>query len=222
MDFGRSFTFVTEDANWLKKVGIAALVSLIPIVGGIIVLGWALEITRRVINNESETLPDWSDFSGFLTKGFQAAVISLAYALPLILISSCTQGLTAFATSSQSGDSAQILTSILAITGLCVGCFTLLYSIALGLILPAAMANFVVSGQLGAGFRFNEVIGLVRSAPGPYLMALLGTMLAGFLVPFGLIACFVGVFFTGAYYYAVMGHLYGQAYNAARSANAGM
>ncbi len=41
MEFGKAFTYVFEDKDWLKKIGIAALVSLIPLIGQLIVMGWS-------------------------------------------------------------------------------------------------------------------------------------------------------------------------------------
>lgn len=69
--------------------------------------------------------------------------------------------------------------------------------------------------NLSAGFRFSEVIRLVRSAPGAYLMVLLGVIISGILGSLGVILCVIGVFFTLAYAMAVNGHLYGQAYREA-------
>lgn len=218
MEFGRAFSYIMEDPNWLKKVGIAGLVMLIPLIGTITVLGWSLEITRRVINNDPQPLPDWSDFGGFLSKGFQAFVIGFAYALPIIIISACGNGITAIAANVNSDSAAQVVTGLVSVVSICAGCFTFLYELALSVVLPAAFGNFVASGQLGAGFRFNEVFGLVRAAPGPYLLVLVGSLVVGLLIPFGLIACIIGVIFTAAFGYAVMGNLYGQAYRAAKAA----
>ena len=39
MDFGKAFTYVFDDADWIKKVGIAAVLMLIPFVGQVIVAG---------------------------------------------------------------------------------------------------------------------------------------------------------------------------------------
>jgi hypothetical protein len=43
---------------------------------------------------------------------------------------------------------------------------------------------------------------------------------SGILASFGVILCFVGVLFTGAYAYAVQGHLFGQAYKEATAGEA--
>ena len=49
MDFGKAFTYVFEDEEWIKKILIGALLSLIPFVGWWFVGGWGLEITKNVI-----------------------------------------------------------------------------------------------------------------------------------------------------------------------------
>jgi hypothetical protein len=218
MEFGRAFSYITEDAGWLKKVGIAALISLIPLIGQIMVLGWGMEITRRVINKDPEPLPTWDDFSGHLSRGFQAFVISFAYMLPVILISSCSN--LALPLLDQSGDTSQALLTALGVVTACLGCFSAIYGLAVGVVLPAALGNFAATGELGAGFRFAEVFGLVRAATGPYLLVLLGSMISGFIASLGLILCIVGVYFTLAFAMAINAHLYGQAYSAAKAAQA--
>lgn len=217
MNFGRAFTYVTEDPEWFKKVGVAALVMLIPIIGQIVVLGWSIEVTRRVIKGEPDTLPDWSNFSDFLSKGFQAFVISFAYLLPVIILNTCTSVLPAFIQNMDS-DTGQAIAATVSIVTICLSCIIIAYAVAAGFILPAAIGNFVATGELGAGFRFSEVFGLVRAAPGPYFMAYLGGILASLIASLGFIACIIGVFFTIAFAYAIDAHLWGQAYNAAKAA----
>jgi len=40
MDFGKAFSFVFEDEDWIKKIGVGGLISLIPVIGVFLVLGW--------------------------------------------------------------------------------------------------------------------------------------------------------------------------------------
>jgi len=122
MEFGRAFTYAFEDTDWLKKVGIAALVFLIPIVGGIIVMGWALEITRRVINDDPQPLPDWSDFGGYLGKGFKAFVVSLVYALPVLLVVGCGQLVMFGAGTALSESDPDLAGTVAMIVSLCMSC----------------------------------------------------------------------------------------------------
>ena len=98
---------------------------------------------------------------------------------------------------------------------ICGGCVTFILAILAAFIIPAAYANFAVKGSFGAAFSFGEVFGLIKAAPGAYVLVLLGSILAGIIGMLGVIACVIGVIFTMAYASAIMGHLYGQAYNAA-------
>ena len=52
MDFGSAFSFVFQDEDWIKKILLIAVISLIPIVGQIVALGFALEVMKRVINSD--------------------------------------------------------------------------------------------------------------------------------------------------------------------------
>jgi len=222
MEFGRAFSFVFQDPDWLKKVGIAAAVFLIPLVGPIILMGWGLEITRRVINNDPEPLPDWSDFSGLLQKGLRAFVVSLAYMLPVILILICGQIANAVAIAGLSNSDSDTAGIVITIVVSCMMCLVSILAIAAGFILPAANGLLAVNEQVGAAFRFNEVLGLVRAAPGPYVMVVLGAGLANLLLaPLGALVCGIGLLVSSAFVTAVTGHLTGQAYTAARSTQTG-
>jgi hypothetical protein len=225
MEFGRAFTFAFEDTEWLKKVGIAALVILIPVVGGIILMGWGLEITRRVINKEPQPLPDWNDFSSFLSKGFQAFVAVLAYILPIILIVVCGQvvtvaaGVGASAIGGSNDNAAGAAGGLAVIVMICMYCFIALFGITVAIIMPPMLGNLAATGQLGAAFRFSEIFGLLRAAPGPYLLSILAIAVASMILsPLGSAVCGIGVLATSAYITTASSHLYGQAYNAAKAA----
>jgi hypothetical protein len=220
MEFGSAFSFAFQDPDWMKKIGIAAVIFLIPLVGPFILAGWGLEITRRVINNDPVPLPDWSDFSGFLLKGFHAAVVGLAYALPGLLILICGEGIIGLTTSmSHNSGNSSTVGGIASIVALCMTCLVTILLLGAGFLIPAATGNLAASGDLGAAFRFNEVIQLVRAAPGPYIMIVLGLGLVNsILSSLGILACGIGILFTTAYTTTLASHLIGQAYNAAKAA----
>ena len=215
MDFGKAFSFVFDDQDWLRKVAIAALISLIPVIGPLMLAGWGFAVTRRVIRGEEKPLADFSDFGGILVNGLKVAVIGLVYMLPVILVQSCSGGALAIV-GQESGD--ETLMTIIAISQACFGCLTLLYSIAAGLVLPAAIGKFADTDELKSAFRFGEVFTLVRDNVGAYALVLLGTLVASLVASLGVIACVIGVLFTGAYAAVINGHLTGQAYKQATSA----
>ena len=219
MDFGKAFSFVFEDEEWLKKIGIAGLIFLIPILGQFVVIGWGTEITRRVIQNHPEPLPDWDDFMGYLVTGLQVFVIGFVYLLPVIFFQGCPAVFIPFLGSAGGND--DTIMTIFSIFTACLGCLTFLYAIVISVVLPAAISNFAAKDELKAAFSLGEVFGMVRNNIGAYAMVLLGSLAAGFFASLGAIACVIGMVFTSAYAYAMNGHLWGQAYNVAFPGAAG-
>ena len=206
MDLALSFTYVFEDEEWVKKLLMAAIAALIPFIGWIPLLGWALLIARRIIRQDPEPLPDWNDLGELFTLGLKglvvvivASLLPMILALPFILLS-------AFASNSD---------AIYSIYSICYGCFNFIYGLALAFVLPASFGILADTDQLGDALNPSKLIALVRANPSAYLMALVGGIGASIVADLGVILCFVGVFFTMAYAAAIMGHLYGQAYKQA-------
>jgi hypothetical protein len=213
MNFGQAFSYPFQDSEWFKKIIISGLISLIPVIGWLYLYGWMLEIMRRVINKETPLLPDDVDFGGNLGRGFQGFIIGFVYAIPLIIFS-LPPSLVA-PIGQLTGMDSNTLTTVSLVISICCGGLSFIYGILMALVLPAALANFVVHGSMGAGFRFGEVFGLIKAAPGAYVVALLGSLVASIVGQLGVIVCVIGLLLTIPYYMAVMGHFYGQAYNQA-------
>lgn len=217
MDFGKSFSFVFEDEEWIVKVLLAAVVAFIPIVGGLAILGWGVEITKRVIQKDPELLPGWGDFVNYLIKGLVVILIGFVYMLPVILVQICSNG--TFFMGMESGEEGlEILANIVLV---CFGCLSFIYAVLVYFFMAAAIGRYADTGSVGAAFQFGKVFAIVRAAPAAYLMALVGSFLAGMIATVGIIACAIGVFFTIAYANAINAHLMGQAYNEAKLAMGG-
>lgn len=211
MEFGKAFSFVFEDADWFKKIAIAALVGLIPVIGQFVLIGWALESAKRVIRQDPTPLADL-DFGAQLGMGFQSFIIGLVYSIPAILLY-----LPAIIVPFLLGDGSSSDAAATAVTIVMVCCIGLMvvYALLMVVVLPAAQGNFLASGRLGAAFNFSQVFGLLRASPGAYLFVLLGGVIGGFIAPLGSIACGIGVLLTSAYAMLISAHLTGQAYRAA-------
>ena len=205
MDVGRAFVFTFEDTDWLKKIVLVAIIGLIPIVGQIWLLGWSTEITRRVIKKDPIQLAGFDDFGGTLVLGLKAFVIGFVYSIPMfIFIMPPSIAPVLF----DSNESSALISLVIT----CCSCLMLLYAILLAFIFPAAFGELAATDQLGSAMNPGRIIELLRAKPGAYVIAWLGAILAGFIGGVGIILCMVGVIFTMAYAYAIIGHLYGQAY----------
>lgn len=207
MDVGRAFVFPFEDDEWLKKVLLTAVISLIPVIGPLWLLGWMVEIARRVIKGDAVVLAGFEDFGGTLVLGLKAFVIGLVYAIPMVIFF-----IPMYAPLFADSDEAVAALSFLAT---CCGCLFFLYGLLLALIYPAAYGELAATDSLGAAIHPARILELLRADFGAYLVAWLGSIAAGFIASLGFIFCIVGVIFTAAYAYAVVGHLYGQAYKKA-------
>lgn len=208
MKFGDAFTYVFQDPDWFKKIIIPGLVGLlIPIIGQLVLLGWALKATLNVVRNNPNPLPSM-DFGGDLGRGFKAWVVGLVYGIPMFIFYLPIMILSFIA-----GDSGeQTMAVVVAIASACFGFLMLLYGIVMGLMLPAAYARVAVNDTIGAGLAFGEVFKMVKSNLVTYLLILVGTLAASFVASLGSIACGIGIFVTVPYSFAIMGHLYGQGY----------
>lgn len=214
MDFGKAFSFPFDDSDWITKIGIGAVLLLIPLLGLFWIAGWSLEVTKRVIRRNPEELPAWDDFGGYLVRGFQVFILYFVYVLPIVLVSTCVSIISSTVFDPSAGEEmGYAFTAVI----ICVNCLIFLYSILLLFVVPAALGNFASKEQFSAAFRFGEVFSLVRAAPGAYLLALLGNLLAGLIAGLGVILCVIGVVLTNAYAQAVIGNLNGQAYLQATS-----
>lgn len=208
MDFGKAFTYQFNDQDWITKILIAAIIPLIPIIGSLVVAGWGVEITKRTIRMESQPLADWNDFGGYLLKGIKVFLIALIYSLPIIIVS---LGLTLLFLVPVDNN-VEWIQSMAIIGSVCAGLIALIYMVLLVFVLPAAIARFAYTDQMGSAFRLRELTSLIRSAPVAWLMVFLGGIISGFISSLGSLACVIGVLPATAYTTSINAHLQGQAY----------
>lgn len=212
MDIGKSFTFVFEDPNWAGKIIIGGLITLIPIVGWLFVIGYLVAIARNIIKGDPQPLPEWSDFGQIFVDGIYGFVIAFVYVLPIIIVS-CVFWAPLSLISPDSGDGSFLFTLL----SCCFSAFVFIYAVIVGwFFIPAALGRYAETSDLASALRFGEVLDVSRADPVAFLIALLIAWVASFLASFGLILCCVGVIFTAFYAQCVTGHIYGQAYLSAK------
>jgi hypothetical protein len=207
MDFGKAFSYQFQDPKWVEKILITALISLIPLFGGIYLVGWALANIRRVIDGEPHPMPE-TDFGGHFIRGLKWLVIQLVYAIPAILIVIVVAILGGFSANNNNGSA-----TIVVIGVCCVDILVFLYALILAFFTPVVQSVFLEEGErIEAGFHFKRIIALLRAAPGAYGLAFLGTLIGGIIAPLGGVVFGFGALVTTAYAESMMSHLIGQAY----------
>lgn len=215
MDIGKSFTFVFEDQEWITKLLIAAAILLLGVafswvlgipmlLAAALLTGNGVEIVRQVMRGNLDELPEWDEWGNLLIEGIKVMVISIVYALPLIVVAICLGPVVGFL-----ADSSEALGVLL---GTFLGCIILIYAIALSIVFPAALAFYVAEDDLSAAFRFGDVIAFARDNLSTYLIIFIMSWVAGIIGNLGSLVCGVGWLVTVPYAVLVTHHLYGQAY----------
>lgn len=209
MDIGKAFGFVMEDDRWLTKILIGGLLSLVPILNVLTLYGYGLTTARNVMQKNPKPLPEWDNFGDILMKGLYAFVISLVYAIPVIIVVFAFQIVVVIASSAAGGsDGGEGLIAILSL--LCLMPLTLVLGLAAWVFTMAGFVRYIQTESLGAAFRFGEVIAMVRGSVGSWLMLLVVYILAGLVGMLGLIGCGIGVVFTTFYGFVAFSHTLGQ------------
>ena len=229
MEIGRSFTFPFQDKSWFSKLLIAAVVSIVPIVNFALV-GWMVDLAKRVMDHELEELPGWDEFGKKWMGGLYYTVAGFIYALPVILVSCILFAITFGSTfaAAQEGNTDEVIGAIMAgnsVVVICLSCLMAIYGLVLSVLMPALMVHYAKEGSFGAMFKLGTVFGKVRENAGPFFLAWLVTLVFGFLVGFvmsgivmlvGWIPC-IGWIITllvsllaAPYTSAVYAHLFGQ------------
>lgn len=197
VDIGAAFSFLTKDPQWVQKAGMMGLITLIPIVGYVVLLGWCREIFERVRAGE-DTLPSldfgkqlekgWAPFLAVFSVGFGFGALIFVlqlFTLPFALIGEATRG-----------------TGIETIAGLIMGLIGLLVGLlamvgALGL--NVAMPELIRRGFTGESFPIASPklsIAAIKANSGAYIMVVLGAIVFNMLGSVGVMACYVGMFVT--------------------------
>jgi len=220
VDVGRSFTYILEDEEWWKKVLIAGLLTLIPIVGQFYGAGYMLAALANVIAGREVPLPDaLEDVGAKIGKGFMVSVIVLIYALPLIIVGACSGAGSAFPGFATDYDTEQILGIVTIVWSACFGCIAILYGVLMGLMLPFAIATYADTGQFGAALKVGDIFAMLRSNIGPAFIVLVMTFVAALAASIaGSILCGIGLFATAIYAQLALAYLYGSLYRQARPA----
>ena len=211
MDFGASFSYITEDEDWIKKILIGAVLVLTG-VGMIAVNGWVLEIIRRYNQGDQELLPDWSEIGQYFIDGLKMIVAVFVWTLPVIILAACP---TIGSVIAAQNDDLAVVGLIL---NICGGLLIFVYSLLIWFLFPALIGTLAETGSIGQAINPSNAFKLFRANIGGFILAsLVGGIAVSLLGSLGTILCVVGSFVGTAFGQAVLAHLIGQAYKNAKA-----
>ncbi|HEX8152298.1 MAG TPA: DUF4013 domain-containing protein [Thermoanaerobaculia bacterium] len=214
-DFGKPFTFVFEDPNWMGKILIGGLfyIAAFFIIGIFFILGYCAQLTRNVVAGMPRPLPDWDKLGDYFGEGLRLFGALLLYALPMLILAGLFV-VPALIVENQNftNDTGR---EILGTAAGCVWCLMVPLAIGMTLWLPAAGLRVVMTGRFGAAFEFGAIWALIKNNIGNYLLAVVVGIIARFLGGFGVILFCIGVVFTGFWAFLVQTHALAQVWKLA-------
>jgi len=218
IDFARSFRFLVEDADWVKKVLIGGLFALLSflIVGAFFVAGYWVRFLRRVAAGEPRPLPEWDDLGGIFKDGLKLLGAYLVYTAGVfVAVASlgCAAGLVALGIDRMSRVSDGAASGLAALGGLGIaagyGLFMLL-ALVLACFLPAVFVRVAIKDRFAEAFAFRELFAFLKANLGNYALSLVLYLVASFLAQFGALVCCLGLFPAVFWSYLVLGHALGE------------
>ena len=223
MDFGKAFTYMFQDPNWLGKLGIGTLLMLVGIVLSpvfigflplLIVGGYALVVIDNVRLGREHPLPEWQDWGRFFLLGLKITVALIVWVLPMLICMIPVMAGSVLADNSQY----QGLGFISGLLIICGSCLMILWGLFVALLTPAIYTRVAVTDRFAAAFDLGKIWGFTRDNLANVIIAIVLVWLAGLvafvLASLGLIALCVGVLITLPFailwQYLVQSHLFGQ------------
>lgn len=183
MDIGEAIGFAFEDEQWVGKLLLGAAITLIPIFGGLMILGYGIAVIRSVKAGKARPLPSWDDVGRYFVDGLMFWIATSIYAIPLLVLLCPTILVWILpAVAGDNQDLTAILTGISGIVSVGFGCLATLYAILLWLLTPVLQIRYAEAGELEACLRFGEVFRFLSDNIGGIIIAQLVIWAAGLVV----------------------------------------
>ncbi len=204
MDLGRSFSYVFDDEEWVSKILLTAVISIIPILN-LALYGWVVELMRNMLRGEEHPLPDWSNFEQKFSAGLHYLVGSLVYFLPVFVLMLPMMLFAFMADSNSNLETIGILLSCV----ISVAVFA--YAIVASAGLYMGMVRYALRPELASYLAIRQNLGLaLRHAATLATLVLFLALVSLILGVFGWIPC-IGWLAALALGTPVVSHLAGQA-----------
>jgi len=186
VDIKAAFTYPFADERWKEKLGIGALVMIVPILS-FATLGFSTQLIRNEADGHPRPMPEWADLGELFMVGLILGLALLVYAAPvmLLMLALVCVVIVAIASASAGADPVWVALVTLLVVAVVISIITV-YNFALGMLSPAIHLQYARTQRFGSCFALGEMFALIRQHPGDYL-TVWGTLLgvrwaAGFVL----------------------------------------
>ena len=189
MDIGKSFSYPFEDKQWVSKMGLGAVISLVPVLN-FAMTGYMIQIVRNLMNDVQEPLPNWDDLGKKFMDGLMLVLAGLVYALPIIILSFLSFGVMAIPSIlSGSSDVSDAVAGVGSVVFAGLTCLFVVYGLVLSVIFPAIYVNYAKEGTFASCFQLREIFNIIGRNAGAFFTAWGMSLVAGLVI--GLVASIV-------------------------------
>ncbi len=210
MDFGRTFTYVFEDKQWVSKLVITVLmvfISAIPVLGLLttcMVLGYITELVKNVRNGHPRPLPKWENYGDRAISGAYVLLAIVIYNLPTMLIGVFLYTFNNVLGASLFGGIAYVVIIFCALPVLFI------YSAFAWTMLAIGLNRYADTGDNGVFYRFGKLFRTIQQNTSLTIQYILYSIACNLiLLILGAIPC-IGWIATPALYVPVQGFLIGE------------
>ncbi len=189
LDFGRSLSFFFQDPDWIRKLLLGSLFSLLAIfiVGAFFIAGYMVRLIRRSARGETYPLPEWDDLGGIFVDGASVIGAYLVYWLPVVLL--YIVGALGIGIGLGGDEPSIAVTVVMTVLTL----FFALLMLGIVFYFPAALIRLALKGNFGAAFEFGPTWEFIQRNIGNYLLAFLIIFLANLISQFGILLFCIGI-----------------------------
>jgi hypothetical protein len=215
VDIARAFTFVFDDDDWVGKVvmvlvwSVVGIIPLIGLIGWAALAGYTVELLRNMRRGDEHPLPRWDDVGGKITDGANILIAAFVYNIGNFLVL-CGMVLIAPAMGAVSnGDASLASTASLAIT-CCLTLILLVYNLIVWPLLGVGIIFYSQNKQIGVLFQLGRIWATINRHMGLtiqwMLMSFLASIVLGLVNAVPCIGWLAGLALT----VPIQGHLLGQ------------
>lgn len=190
LDFGRTLRFFFEDPNWVQKILIGSLFTILSffLIGTVFVAGYAARLVRRAARGERYPLPEWDDLGGMFSEGLGVLGAYLLHLLPVgLLMGASFVPMILFSESEGEPPAAAVLLfTMLVILAVVLGIGLMVY-------FTAAFTRLALEQRFAAAFEVEENLAFLKRNVSNLVMAIIAFMVANFIAQFGIVLLCVGI-----------------------------
>lgn len=213
LSIGEAFGALTNSPNWLGSAFTGGLIAVIPLVGMLVLYGWAGEIIRRTSMGYAQPVPQlrFADTGYWLKRGVAPFLAYLGWSTAISLAANVIMipaGLAVLAIMAIAGEVVGAIAMGALVLALIGG------SLALAPFYASAMTTAELSDDVGAAFRFQQVIAYGKGTWKSQLVGQLATSFLGMpIMLLGMLFFFVGIFPAISLIMVANAHIRGQIYS---------